>query len=339
MLELVKSGGPVMIPIIVLSVLALGLIIERVVAFLRVREPRTDLLPWVLGELGKGRGTVLAEELARSPSPEAAVLREGVLARSTAPGERELRMEAKAQKELARLERFLPWLSSLASVETMLGLLGTVTGMIRSFLALRLSGSRRSRGARGRHLRGAHHHRGGAHGGYSVPHHLPRPDPGRGPDHRARRDRGHRPAALLRPAGVPPVKLPRRRRDEGGILMTPLIDMVFLTLLFFMVNAVLAINPAIRVDLPRARSSLGAVGRDVVVTVTADGGIFIDDRRVDDAGFAVELRAALAREGTSSVLLQADKSLAYERLVEVMDQAKIAGTGRISLATVRSGGR
>jgi biopolymer transport protein ExbD len=121
--------------------------------------------------------------------------------------------------------------------------------------------------------------------------------------------------------------------------MTPLIDMVFLTLLFFMVNAVLSINPAIRVDLPRARSSLGAIGRDVVVTVTADGGVFIDDRRVDDAEFAVELRAALARAGTSSVLLQADKSLAYERLVEVMDQAKIAGTGRISLATVRSGGR
>ena len=135
------------------------------------------------------------------------------------------------------------------------------------------------------------------------------------------------------------MKLPRRRRDEGGIIMTPLIDMVFLTLLFFMVNAVLSINPAIRVDLPRARSSLGAVGRDVVVTVQADGSVFIDDRRVDDDEFAVELRAALARAGTSSVLLQADKSLAYERLVGVMDQAKIAGTGRISLATVRSGGR
>jgi biopolymer transport protein ExbD len=115
--------------------------------------------------------------------------------------------------------------------------------------------------------------------------------------------------------------------------------MVFLTLLFFMVNAVLSINPAIRVDLPRARSSLGAVGRDVVVTVQVDGGVFIDERRVGDAEFAVELRAALARAGTSSILLQADKSLPYERLVEVMDQAKQAGTGRISLATVRSGGR
>jgi biopolymer transport protein ExbB len=140
MLELILAGGPVMIPILLLSVLAIGLIIERVAAFLRVREPRADLLPWVLGELVKGRGAVLAEELGQSPSPVAAVLREGVLARATAPEERDLRMQAKAERELARLERFLPWLSSLASVETLLGLLGTVTGMIRSFLALRLSG-------------------------------------------------------------------------------------------------------------------------------------------------------------------------------------------------------
>ena len=140
MLELIVAGGPVMIPIIVLSVVALGLIIERAAAFVRARERRMDLLSWVLEELGKGRGAVVAEELAQSPSAEAAVLREGVLARTTAPEERELRMQARAQGELARLERFLPWLSSLANIETMLGLLGTVTGMIRSFLALRLSG-------------------------------------------------------------------------------------------------------------------------------------------------------------------------------------------------------
>jgi biopolymer transport protein ExbB len=140
MLEYIRAGGPVMIPIILLSVLAFGLIIERTIAFIRVRERRTDLLPWVLEELAKGRGTVLAEELRESPSPEAAVLREGVLTRSTAPEERELRMQARAQKELARLERFLPWLSSLANVETLLGLLGTVTGMIRSFINLRLTG-------------------------------------------------------------------------------------------------------------------------------------------------------------------------------------------------------
>ncbi len=132
------------------------------------------------------------------------------------------------------------------------------------------------------------------------------------------------------------MKLRRRHRGEGGIIMTPLIDMVFLTLLFFMVNATLSINPAIRVDLPRARSSLGALGGEVVVSVRADGTIFIDEREVGLDAFGVELRQELARAGVSGILLQADRSLPYEKLVEVMDRAKLAGTSRISLATVRA---
>jgi biopolymer transport protein ExbD len=121
--------------------------------------------------------------------------------------------------------------------------------------------------------------------------------------------------------------------------MTPLIDMVFLALLFFMVNAVLAINPAMRVDLPRARTSMADVGRNVEVSVEADGSLFVEGRLVTLEGFGPALRAEFARAGTSSILLHADKTLPYERLVEVMDQAKVAGTGRIALATVRSGGR
>jgi biopolymer transport protein ExbD len=135
------------------------------------------------------------------------------------------------------------------------------------------------------------------------------------------------------------LKLRRRRRDEGGVLMTPLIDMVFLTLLFFMVNAVLAINPAMRVDLPRARTSMGEGDRNVLVSVEADGSVFIENRLVSLDEFDNALRAEFARAGTRSILLQGDKALPYERLVEVMDQAKLAGTGRISLATVRSGSR
>ncbi len=90
--------------------------------------------------LEKGGTSEVAEELAASPSPEAAVLREGLSARNLPAAERELRMQARAQQEIGKLERFVPWLSSLASIETLLGLLGTVTGMIRSFLGLRLSG-------------------------------------------------------------------------------------------------------------------------------------------------------------------------------------------------------
>ena len=131
------------------------------------------------------------------------------------------------------------------------------------------------------------------------------------------------------------MKLPRKFRDDGGILLTPMIDMVFLTLIFFMVNATLSINPAIRVDLPRARTSLGALSEEIVVSVRTDKGLYIGERLIAAANFGMELRREMARAGKRSILLQADRTISYETLVEVMDQAKLAGVGRISLATAR----
>jgi biopolymer transport protein ExbD len=131
------------------------------------------------------------------------------------------------------------------------------------------------------------------------------------------------------------VKLPRKWDDEGGIIMTPLIDMVFLTLIFFMVNATLSINPAIRIDLPRARTSLGALSEEIVVSVRADGGLYIGERLVSVEDFGLELRREMARVGKRSILLQGERTISYESLMEVMDQAKLAGVGRISLATTR----
>jgi len=131
------------------------------------------------------------------------------------------------------------------------------------------------------------------------------------------------------------VRLPRKWDDEGGMIMTPLIDMVFLTLIFFMVNATLSINPAIRIDLPRARTSLGALSEEIVVSVRADGNLYIGERLVSGEDFGLELRREMARVGKRSILLQGERTISYEKLMEVMDQAKLAGVGRISLATTR----
>ena len=131
------------------------------------------------------------------------------------------------------------------------------------------------------------------------------------------------------------MKLPRKWEDDGGMIMTPLIDMVFLTLIFFMVNATLSINPAIRVDLPRARTSLGALSEEIVVSVKAGGDLYIGERQVSAEDFGLELRREMARVGKRSILLQGERTISYETLMEVMDQAKLAGVGRISLATTR----
>jgi biopolymer transport protein ExbB len=138
--DLVRQGGPVMIPILLISVAAIGLIIERALAFARAREKRADIGAWVIERMEKGGTGELAGELGASPSPESQVLLEGLKCRNLPAAEREARMQAKAVREIGRLERSVPWLSSIANIETLLGLLGTVTGMIRSFLSLRLSG-------------------------------------------------------------------------------------------------------------------------------------------------------------------------------------------------------
>ena len=140
MFDLIRQGGPVMIPILLISVGAVGLIIERAVAFARARPRWPDTGARVIEALEKGGMSEVARELGDSPSPEAQVLLEGLKCRNLQPAERETRMQAKAVRELGRLERSVPWLSSIANIETLLGLLGTVTGMIRSFISLRLSG-------------------------------------------------------------------------------------------------------------------------------------------------------------------------------------------------------
>ena len=140
MFDLIRQGGPVMAPIILISLAAVGLIIERALAFARAREKRADIGAWVIERMERGATSELATELADSPSPEARVLLEGVKGRNLPSGERELRMQACALREIGALEKNVPYLSSVANIETLLGLLGTVTGMIRSFISLRLSG-------------------------------------------------------------------------------------------------------------------------------------------------------------------------------------------------------
>ena len=140
MLDLILQGGPVMAPIIIISIIALGLIVERSVVFARAHERRQDLAAYAIECMEKGEARELSQELEKSRSPIAGVLEEGVKNRHLPAADRELRMEARAMREIGRLERNVNYLSSVANIETLLGLLGTVTGMIRSFISLRLSG-------------------------------------------------------------------------------------------------------------------------------------------------------------------------------------------------------
>lgn len=121
--------------------------------------------------------------------------------------------------------------------------------------------------------------------------------------------------------------------EEGGLLLTPLIDMVFLTLIFFMLNATLSLNPAIQVDLPPAYTSQAMLEEQIVVTLTSEGDIYIGKSPVPGERFSAELKKEMVRLDTRRMILQADQILQYRKLIEIMDLARLSGIDSIALVT------
>lgn len=125
---LLAKGGPVMIPLAICSVLALAVVIERALTWLRLGSLADPEGVLARAAAGHWEDAISAGE--RSRSPVARVLAAGIRHRNPAG---RLAMEASAQDELARLRRYLPVLDTVITLSPLLGLLGTVTGMIGAF--------------------------------------------------------------------------------------------------------------------------------------------------------------------------------------------------------------
>jgi biopolymer transport protein ExbB len=127
-LAVLAKGGPVMVPLLAASVIALTVILERCSFWRRLhpREQETRILQCVAaGDLEQ------AEQLAQgSRHPVTRVLHAGLTYRQRAPV---IAMEAAIQAELRRVKAYLPVLDTIITLAPLLGLLGTITGMISAF--------------------------------------------------------------------------------------------------------------------------------------------------------------------------------------------------------------
>ncbi len=133
MLELFQKGGPVMYFILLCSLIAAVIIIERLIYFRRIRVDEDALLARLRASLAKGQAEEALALCEAHPSPIANLMRVGIENRRQ-PKQviREAILDA-ASLEVPRLERFLSMLSTVGNLATLLGLLGTVTGNIKSF--------------------------------------------------------------------------------------------------------------------------------------------------------------------------------------------------------------
>jgi biopolymer transport protein ExbB len=139
-LELVKAGGWPMIPLLLLGILALAIVVER---FWSLR--RKEILPPGLGEEVRawaGRGQLEAAHIdsLRRNSPRGEVLAAALAGRNKPREQIRERIEDTGRHVVHRMEKFLNALGSIASAGPLLGLLGTVVGMIQMFLGIQDSG-------------------------------------------------------------------------------------------------------------------------------------------------------------------------------------------------------
>ncbi len=133
MLELFQKGGPVMYFILLCSLIAAVIIIERLIFFRRIRVDEDALLARLRAALAKGQAEEALALCEQHPSPIANVMKAGIEnRRQPKQAIREAVLDA-ASVEIPRLERFLSTLSTVGNLATLLGLLGMVTGNIKSF--------------------------------------------------------------------------------------------------------------------------------------------------------------------------------------------------------------
>ena len=120
--------------------------------------------------------------------------------------------------------------------------------------------------------------------------------------------------------------------EETEINITPMLDVVFIMLIFFIVTASFVKESGIEVDRPSAVTAVVKEQGNILVAITAEGQIWIDRRQVDPRAVRANIERLHAENPQGSVVIQADKSSTTEMLIQVMDAARQAGVYNVSIA-------
>lgn len=127
---------------------------------------------------------------------------------------------------------------------------------------------------------------------------------------------------------------PRKRpRLQVQAPLTALIDIVFLLLIYFLLTTNFLVDEGIKVKLPQARASAPQTEEVITVFVDRSGQAFLQDKPLSDEQLFGSLKEAIGSGRNRLVVVRADRTVVLNHAVRVMDIAKAAGAGRLSLAT------
>ena len=130
------------------------------------------------------------------------------------------------------------------------------------------------------------------------------------------------------------MKFRKAKEEEPRISIAPLIDIVFLLLIFFMVTSHFDIASGVKIDLPKVGQKVISNAKDDKITLVIDksGEVYLEGEKISNESLKEKVEDLIKKKKLVQLILQADKDTAHGKVVEIMDLAKSSGVNSIVIA-------
>ncbi|MCF6238876.1 MAG: biopolymer transporter ExbD [Candidatus Marinimicrobia bacterium] len=126
----------------------------------------------------------------------------------------------------------------------------------------------------------------------------------------------------------------RKQNDEPRIDMTPMVDVVFLLLIFFMISTTFVESPGISIKLPETSAqTIDREPKEIKITLSREGVIYYRNKKISLDDFRGVLAEHQSDAKLTTVLLMADQDSKHGKVVTLMDLARDAGFTKLAIAT------
>ena len=126
-----------------------------------------------------------------------------------------------------------------------------------------------------------------------------------------------------------------RARIHSHLDIAPLIDIVFLLLVFFMLTSTFLVPEAIELELPESSTSAVTDTRAITVSLNQKGQLALNGESIELADLQLAIKALLKQDDSVSITLKSDARTEVQQLLKVMDEIRAAGGRNLALATIR----
>ena len=129
------------------------------------------------------------------------------------------------------------------------------------------------------------------------------------------------------------MKFKSEQKHLSVFAFSSLTDIVMLLLIFFLLSSSFVVQPGIKVQLPKSETGEVDSKRQIIISLTEQGSIFLNSEQVTTETLGAKLSALIGKESDRVVVINADKNVNLQSAVQVMDIAKGVGASRFLIAT------